>query len=119
MSKVKPLHSLVLAAATAATLGAAEAAPLPVASHDALVQSTGEQALVQNVGYYRRRYVGRRYYNPAGAAVAGAALGIIGAGIAAATAPRYEYYPAYGYGYAPYGYGYAPYGYGYGPYYGW
>jgi len=49
--------------------------------------------------YYRRRYrrYGRRYYyDPTGAAVAGAALGIMGAGIAAATAPRYyPVYPAY------------------------
>ncbi len=48
--------------------------------------------------YHPRRYYRYGYrYDPAGAIFAGAALGLIGAGIAAATAPRY-----YGWGY-PYG----------------
>jgi len=49
-------------------------------------------------GYYRRRYG----YDPAGAMFAGAALGLMGAGIAAATAPHYY---GYGWGYPYYGYG--------------
>jgi|GEM_PF-1573385 len=48
--------------------------------------------------YHPRRYYRYGYrYDPAGAIFAGAALGLMGAGIAAATAPRY-----YGWGY-PYG----------------
>jgi hypothetical protein len=72
--------------------------------------------------YHPRRYYRRGYgyrYNPAGAMFAAAALGIMGAGIAAATAPRY-----YGWGY-PYGgwgwgggWGYPVGGWGY-PYGGW
>lgn len=56
-------------------------------------------------GYYRRGYG----YDPGGAIFAGAALGLLGAGIAAASRPRY-----YGYGYPYYG----GYGYGYPGYYG-
>lgn len=65
--------------------------------------------------YHRHRYYRRGYgyrYDPAGAMFAGAALGIMGAGIAAATAPRY-----YGWGY-PYGGGGWGGGWGY-PYGGW
>lgn len=83
------------------------AGPMGVAS-----QTTVElTASVDNVRYrrYPRRYYRRYGYDPSGAIFAGAALGIMGAGIAAASRPRY-----YGYGY-PYGYGY---GYGY-PGYGW
>ena len=57
--------------------------------------------------YHPRRYYRRGYgyrYDPAGAMFAAAALGIMGAGIAAATAPRY-----YGWGYPYGGWGY-PYG---------
>ncbi|WP_051134429.1 hypothetical protein [Methylocystis sp. ATCC 49242] len=70
------------------------------------------------VGYYypRRHYYRYRYpryyrygYDPAGAMFAGAALGIMGAGIAAATAPRW------GWGYGGWGYG----GWGWGPGWGW
>ncbi len=71
---------------------------------------------------YRGNYAyGHRYHGPGpGAAIAGAALGIIGAGIAGAAASHYyNGYPAYSYGpgYGPsYGYDYHP-GYGYyGPY---
>ncbi len=95
---------------------AAEAAPVSITPRGDVVSTPS----VDQVAYRRRAsapryayrgYRGRRYYNPGGAAVAGAALGLIGAGIAAATAP--SYYPAYGYGY-----GYPAYGYGYHPYYG-
>ena len=41
-------------------------------------------------GYYPRRY--RYGYDPGAAMFAGAALGLMGAGIAAATAPRYYDY---------------------------
>ncbi len=63
-------------------------------------------------GYARRGY----YYNPSGAIAAGAALGLMGAGMAAASGSYYGY-PGY-YGYPAYGYpayGYPPYG----GYYGW
>jgi hypothetical protein len=79
-----------------------------------------------NKGHGYRGY-GRHYGNPAvGRAVAGAALGIIGAAAGAAIANRYD--DGYGYGY-PYGgqgyvyggyppapYTYGGYGYGYEPY---
>ena len=66
-------------------------------------------------GYYRRRYYRHYGYDPSGAIFAGAALGLLGAGIAAASQPYYGYgYPwYYGYGYPVYGYGYPAYGYGY------
>lgn len=63
-----------------------------------------------DISAQRRRHVQRRVYRShrrhvgPGPFVAGAALGIIGAGVAAATAPRYYYsepYPYYG-GYGPY-----------------
>ncbi len=61
--------------------------------------------------HWRHHRYYRYGYDPAGAVFASAALGIMGAGIAAATAPRYY---GYGYGY-PYGYGYGyPYGAGWG-----
>jgi|SRR5579875_2351806 hypothetical protein len=60
--------------------------------------------------YYPRRYYYRGYgYDPGAALFAGAALGLLGAGIAGATQPYY-----YGYGYPGYYYGY-----GYPGYYGW
>jgi hypothetical protein len=59
------------------------------------------------LGYYPRRY--RYGYDPGAAMFAGAALGLMGAGIAAATAPRYYDY-GWGGGYYPgyYGGGYYP-----------
>ncbi len=60
--------------------------------------------------YYRRYYYpAYGYYDPAGAIFASAALGLMGAGIAAATAPRW------GWGWGP-GWGYAGWG---GPGWGW
>lgn len=57
--------------------------------------------------YHPRRYYRYGYrYDPAGAIFAGAALGLMGAGIAAATAPRYY---GWGYPYGGWGWGY-PYG---------
>jgi hypothetical protein len=65
---------------------------------------------VDSVHYrrYHRRYYRSGYgygYDPSGAIFAGAALGIMAAGVAAATQPRYYGYgPYYGYGYpGPYG----------------
>ena len=114
---------------SAGTVGTAEAAPLPALT-GAQVGGTG--TTVDNVGWRRGGYYGgylgygyRGYgyrRNAAGAAFAGAALGLIGGAIAASAAPRYGY--GYGYGYPAYGgysypsYGYAPVGYGYGGYYG-
>ena len=57
-------------------------------------------------GYYRRNYYRNYGYDPSGAIFAGAALGLLGAGIAGAS--------GYGYGYPGYGYGYGYPGYGYG-----
>jgi hypothetical protein len=83
------------------------AGPTSVASEETVAPSSS----LDQVRYRRYRY--RRYgYDPSGAIFAGAALGLLGAGVAAATAPRY-----YGYGYPYYGYGYGygyPYGYGWG-----
>jgi hypothetical protein len=65
---------------------------------------------------YANRRVYRRHYGPGPAVGAAIGLGILGAGVAAATAPRYYYsepYPYYG-GPAYYGGGYG-YG-GYDPY---
>jgi hypothetical protein len=67
-------------------------------------------------GYHPRRYYRHYGYDPSGAIFAGAALGLLGAGIAAASQPYYGYgYPwYYGYGYPGYyGYGSPAYGYGY------
>jgi hypothetical protein len=61
-------------------------------------------------GYYRRGYYRNYGYDPSGAIFAGAALGLLGAGIAGASGYGYGY-PGYGYGYGYPGYGY---GYGYG-----
>ncbi|MCC3246952.1 hypothetical protein LG047_16780 [Methylocystis sp. WRRC1] len=65
-------------------------------------------------GYYRRGYYGgyyRRGYNPGAAVAAGVGLGLLGAGLAAASSNSYYggYYPYYGggYYYPSYGYGYA------------
>jgi hypothetical protein len=108
----------------------ASALPIPAATAQSV---GGEASLISDVryrgrryGYYRRAYYPRYGYyrrNRAGAAIAGAALGIIG-GLATAAAARsyYDdpyygyyggYYPAYGYHPASYGY-YPAYGYGYG-----
>jgi hypothetical protein len=63
--------------------------------------------------YYRRYYYypGYSYYNPGGALFAGAALGLMGAGLAAATAPRWGW--GWGGGWGP-GWGYAGWGPGWG-----
>lgn len=91
---------------------AASAGPMSISSKPATLAAPSAQ--VEDVRYYRRRYV-RRGYNP-GPAIAGAALGLMGAAaLGAMSSGGYGYgygYPAYG-GY-PYGYGYGyPYGYGY------
>jgi hypothetical protein len=99
------------AALTAATLPAS-AAPIPAAT----AAGIAGQAPIVDVQYRRYPRRGVRYYrrDRTGAAVAGAALGIIG-GIAAAQAYNNGYYghPAYGYpaypAYPAYGYGYDPY----------
>lgn len=97
----------------------ADALPLPVTTAQAVA---GEAPLV-GVHYTgwrhrHRHYRHVRYYRPdPGLAVAGAALGLLGA---VAARPRYYDYPYYYGGYYPASYGYYPaysYGYGY-PYYG-
>lgn len=117
----KSLRTLVLAAASVAVVGTtvAQAAPMTLAPA-AAVGFDKSASSVEQVQFRRRYYGGRYYgrrgygYNAGGALVAGAALGLLGAGVAAAAAPSYGYgygygYPAYGYGY---GYGYPAYGYG-------
>jgi hypothetical protein len=87
------------------------AGPMSVASPSSVSLSTP----VDQVRYRHRHYYGyypRRYrygYDPGAAMFAGAALGLMGAGIAAATAPRYYDY-GWGGGYYPgyYGGGYYP-----------
>jgi len=109
----KKLNSVLCGALCVAT--AVLAAPVEVSAGPASLasqESVGLSAPVDHV-YYRRYYrhgyrygyrpgyrYGYRYgyYDPAGAAVAGAAAGLIGAGVAAATAPRYYGYPGYGWG---------------------
>lgn len=101
----------------------ANALPVPVTTAQAVA---GEAPLVgvHYTGWRHRHYRHRhhryvRYYRPdPGLAVAGAALGLLGA---VAARPRYRYYDSYYYGgYYPASYGYYPtysYSYGY-PYYG-
>jgi hypothetical protein len=107
------------------------AASAPVATNTAALKAAAPDATI-DVRYRGYRYGYRHGW--AGPAVAGLALGIIGAGIATATAPRYYYYDEpYDYGprayyydepyyYAPRAYYAQPYpyaySYGYGPYWG-
>ena len=113
-SRILSLGLGAAALAAGATLPVAPATALPIPATTATgIAGQAPVTEVQYRRYYRQR--GVRYYRPSpvGAAVAGAALGIIGGAAVAATAPRYY---GYDYGYAPaygYGYGYAPYGYGY------
>jgi uncharacterized protein YjbJ (UPF0337 family) len=97
--------------------GAASAGPMSVSSGSAI--SAASPAHVAQVRYYRRhvhyyrhhRYY-RRYggYDP-GPAIAGAALGLLGAAAAGAARSGYDDYYGYPYGYYQ-PYGYQPYGYG-------
>jgi hypothetical protein len=116
------LGAAALTAAATLPLAPASASPIPAATAAGVAGS----APMIDVQYRRYPRRGVRYYrrDRTGAAVAGAALGVIGGIAAAATAPRYY---DYGYGYPAYGYpaygGYyaapvyaAPYGYGYGYY---
>ncbi len=116
ISFIPSTTSLVCAATVAAALtGNAWAGPISVANSTVInMPSLTEQIYYRRYyhrpysRYYRRGY----YYDPTGAIVAGAAVGLIGAAAAGAYGPRYYYgYPAYGY--PVYGYP-APY-----PYYGW
>jgi hypothetical protein len=117
------------------------AAPVPVTTATAIAgDSTIDQVHYRRYRrvaygprhYGHRRSYARRYYDPAGAAFAGAALGLFGTALAAATAPSYDYYypsyyaypayyPAYygGWGYPAYGYRRAYWGGGYRGYGGW
>jgi hypothetical protein len=119
------------ALAFTATLGLAPTAPAEArtrgVSADAIADAA-PAAYTRYRGYWRHAVYGRRGYpyrygyyrrNRAGAAVAGAALGLIGGIASAAAASSYYdgYYPAgfgYGYGYPSYGYAYPAYSYGYG-----
>ncbi len=108
---LKPALAAVLSAAAicAAVPTEAFAGPVTVASPSSLgLTASAEKVYFRRYygGYYPRRYYRGYYYNP-GAAVA--ALGLLGAGVAAASGPYYAY-PAYGYPPPP------PYG---GYYYGW
>jgi hypothetical protein len=147
VSEEQPMRKLVtpllfsagLAAAALTAPAPANAAPVPVTTAAAIAgDSTIDQVHYRRHRHYRhrhvaygpryyghRRYYARRHYNPAGAAFAGAALGLFGTALAAATAPTYyypayypaySYYPAYygGWGYPAYGYRRAYWGGGYG-----
>lgn len=106
LERLKSALAIALCASTAIAALPSEvlAGPLNIASPT----SVGLSGSVENIHY--RRYHRRHYryygYDPAGAAFAGAALGIMAAGVAAASRPRYYYY-----GYPVY--------YGYPGYYGW
>jgi len=99
-----------------------------VTSSDALtvpVRSAGSVAGPAPTEQVYYRYYWRRGYNPTGAIVAGAALGLIGAAVAGSSyygyPYSYGYYPAY-YGYYPrayYRYPVGYYGYYRRAYYGW
>ena len=118
------LRKIALAGVAISVIGAAaaEAAPMRATAPSAIGFDQGSGGIsADHVQYYRRRYY-RRGYGAGPAIAAGAAIGLLGAGIAAAAAPSYGYgygYPAYG----GYGYGYPAYGGGYGypgyGYYGW
>ena len=111
----KRLKSALVAVLCAATTVAAMPAEVLASPMSIATPTTvGLTAPVEQAHYrrYHRRYYRRYGYDPSGAIFAGAALGIMGAGIAAASRPRYYY----GYGY-PYAYPY--YGYGYPGFYGW
>jgi hypothetical protein len=126
MTMIPRRYGLMIAAAGAITLAGA----IPSSAAPVMSSTTGVKAAVtDNIVDVRWR----RGWGGVGAGLAAGAL--LGAGIAAATAPPYYYGPAYGYPaygayayeapvvyggptYAPaYGYGYAP-AYGYGRYYG-
>jgi hypothetical protein len=124
MFKPVALTRCVTSTALAGTLvlGAvnfASAGPMAMSSGSTVIGAAQPQ--VEQVRYRARRHYARharRGYNP-GPAIAGAALGMIGAGMAAAIAgSRDDYYYSQPYGYyggpGPYG---GPYGYGQ-PYYG-
>ena len=103
--------TLAILGATAVQAAPIHVAPATMISLDTSAMSGQTEQVAYRGRYYaRRHYVGRRYYNPAGAAVAGAALGLIGAGVAAATAPAWHH------GYYGRGYGYYGPGPGYGDY---
>ena len=106
--------ALFAALAATALAGDAWAGPINVASSE-IVKAPSLTEQIQYRRHYRRHYGGyyrRGYYDPSGAAIAGAAAGLLGAAAAGAYGQQYYYgYPAYGYGYPAYGYG-APYGYG-------
>lgn len=116
------LFSAGLVTASLTASAPATAAPVPVTTATAIAgDSTIDQVhyrryrrVAYGPRYYHHRRYYRGYYNPAGAAFAGAALGLFGTALAAATAPSYYYYPSY-YAYPAYypayygGWGY-PYG---------
>jgi hypothetical protein len=92
--------------------GAASAGPMSFSSGSAI--SAALPAQVEEVRYYRRHvhyYRHHRYYRhyggyDPGPAIAGAALGLMGAAAAGAARGGYDDYYGYPYGYyQPYGYG--------------
>jgi len=103
----RKLNSILCGTLCVAT--AALAIPAEVSAGPAIVASQESVRLPTPVEKVYRRYYRRYgyrygypyryrygYYDPAGAAVAGAAIGLIGAGVAAAAAPRYYGYPYWG-----------------------
>lgn len=130
--KLGPSARLALAGLLAVSVSAgafcqtASAAPMPAA---ALATHSGPSAIEQIAARHStRRHVAARHYRnyghgaAIGAAIAGTALGMMGA---AAAANSYDYGYGYPYGYGgpyQYGYGYGypgPYGAGLGPVIGW
>ena len=122
---VKPALTGLLCGAAMMTALPAEvlAGPTSVADPSSVALSAPTQTVhyrryraYRHYGYYHRRHYYRRYgyYDLSGAAFAGVAAGLLGAGVIAATRPHYYggYYPYYG-GWG-YGYGYPYYGGGWG-----
>jgi hypothetical protein len=111
MSKIIGSFACAALAGALFSSGAAYAGPAGLPAKSAI--SAPSTAQVEEVRY-KKRYVARRHYrgyNP-GPAIAGAALGLMGAAIAGSMDGGYGGYGYYPYGGYGYGYGY-PYPYGY------
>jgi hypothetical protein len=113
MEREVEMRELVKSAVAATLCAATTIASLPAESLAGPMSAAGSPSIrptapLENVHYrryYRRHYYPRYGYDPGAAIFAGAALGLMGAGIAAASRPYY--YPPYPYAY-PYGYPYYP-----------
>ncbi len=109
----KPALATLLAATVFTTLPVKVLAGPVIAPNSSSLGLTASTETIHYRRYYGRHYP-RRYhsaysYDPGAAVAAGAALGLLGAGVAAASGPYYGY-PAYYRSPAPAYYGYPSYG---------